>query len=1195
MTLDLGDCSASGAALPEPFLRFELEPTLMRLGLLMTPDPVGWIALRRGLRTVGQVAGPQRVNSHVVAPLAGLLGYQPPERQEPIVTREGPEDGGWLLRHGETAIRAWSVAAETGLDTPRRSGRAYRFGPTRSAQRVLRARHERAGLLTDGDTLRLLLCDPAEADSHLSVPLSGWHRAAAPDSAVMLSALASPAGIAAMPAVLEAARLSQARLTRALRDQARLAIEGFLQAVLDRNPGHGVPAAVLWAEGLVLVYRLLFVLKLESAPGAAQGFSFATTPLWRGALSPNLALGPLARRHLDRGHDTGRMLEDGLRAVFRTFRDGIACDGLSVAPLGGALFGAGAMPVLESLSWGERAVALLLDRLLWTVAKGRPRERVQYGALDVEDLGHIYEGLLELEPGIAAGSMVRLRRAKLEIVVPGSGDGVPVRPGQFYLRAGAGRKSTGSYYTPHALVRLLVRETLGPLVAEASPDDNPDPIAILRLRVVDPAAGSGHFLIEACRFLGDALYAACRLCDEGPPPWQARVEALRHIDPVLPAYLPTHAREGLAPSRAVAICRRLVAVHCLYGVDRNRLAIELAKLSLWLESYAEGLPLTFLDHRLVAGDSVGSPFLSDLATLPVGGQTLDPLLARGVADRLADTVRRALTEVETLNASIGRDTGDLLLKSTAKSRLDQALAPLRRLAQAWAGAVALGGRACDDEWQALAAAVSATGHWPDRPSPVQHAMENTGSMALPWDLTFPEIFQSGGFDAVLSNPPWDVIQYRTEDFVAGYDLSVLDAPTRRERQAIEQRVLRDPDAAIAFAAYRNGYEQQKRLANRLFGRRPSGTADAFHLFAERNLDLGRAIGVLLPSAFHASDSAAEPRLRYFRERRIDCLYSFENREKMFGIDSRFKFAAVVARAPGPTRSLRCAFYLGSVADLDRPGRIMEYDPDFLATSAGPNLSLAELRGASEMAVARTLFANRTTFGSWCASLGIQFGCDLHMTADAGRFVSGPAGHYTLHEGKTFHQYTDEWDTPPRYSVEVGALRDKPAVADAARHRRLAFRDIARATDERTTIAMIGREGTVFAHTATVEKHPARRPLSHAGMVCALMNSFVFDWLVRRKAATHVSLYLLNAVPVPVLTARDRTFLADATDRLSGDPARQWRLRAAADARIAHAYGLNRAQYREVLDGFSHRSFPEAPSWCLEAFDLRQGAAAPISA
>src|SRR6185312_12893320 len=107
------------------------------------------------------------------------------------------------------------------------------------------------------------------------------------------------------------------------------------------------------------------------------------------------------RRHLDQGHDTGTMLESGLRAVFRIFRDGLACSELSIAPLGGALFGTDTTPTLDRLAWGEKAVAILLDRLLWRAAQTGERARVHYGALGVEDLGSIYETMLELEPGIA--------------------------------------------------------------------------------------------------------------------------------------------------------------------------------------------------------------------------------------------------------------------------------------------------------------------------------------------------------------------------------------------------------------------------------------------------------------------------------------------------------------------------------------------------------------------------------------------------------------------------------------------------------------------------------------------------------------------------------------------------------------------------------------------------------------------------
>jgi hypothetical protein len=1213
------------------------------------------------------------------------------------------EDGGWLMQSPCGAkLRAWSVGVEVDLDAPHRSGRAYRFSPTRSAQRVLLAGGERAGLLTNGDDLRLLLCDPARPDSHVTIPLAGavgWRaRNLAPDSYRVLLALAAPSGLAALADVLDAARLSQTRITKDLRLQARNAIEGFLQCVLShptnlrlRTEGAGL-AVRLWEEGLVLVYRLLFVLKLETASDPARAFSFASTNLWRNTLSPNRALGPIVRRHLDQAADTGHMLEDGLRLIFRIFRDGLSCSELSVAPLGGALFGAQATPLLDGLAWGERAVALLLDCLLWTTPMGRERERVHYGSLDVEDLGRVYEALLELEPGITTEPMARLRRAKLEVVVPlrraasvrgarkphDDKTGViwveDIASNRFFLRAGLGRKTTGSYYTPRAFVRFLVRETLAPQIRARSPDENPNPCAILSLKVVDPAAGSGHFLVEACRFLGEALYAACRLCDEQAEAaghaaatarpdervsllaradaLRARIAALPDPDGTLLAYLPSRASEGgesgVSQSRALAVCRRLVAVHCLYGVDRNMLAVELAKLSLWLESYGEGLPLTFLDHRLVQGDSLAGPFLVQLATLPIGGKPLDPLLALGVAARLGAAVHTALSEVRALEATVGMDAADLVLKEAAKARLDATLTPLRHLARAWSGAVMLAPREGNDEWLLLARAVATTGAWPCHATERQMAMQDAGNLALPWDLTFPEVFlpdgaggRPGGFDAVLSNPPWDIMQQNTGEFLAGLDLSILDAPTKREAAAIQDRLLADPSAAHAFLRYQLGFQHQHRLVDRLYQHQKLGARDAptggkldsFRVFAERKMQLAGpdgAIGMLVPSAFHANGGATGIRRLYLRQTRLQWCLSFENRRKLFDIHASFKFALVVARRPGPTRTVRCAFYLTDFAQIDNPERLMDYDSAFIGSSGGAYATLLELRGAGDQAIARRMFRLPRRFGAWADGIGVLLSREAHMTDDAGHFTPVASllgagvsatdrsnaerlhreGYLVLHEGKTIHQFTDRWETAPRYAVALRALAGRPQFVENSRYFRAACREIARSTDERTAIAAILPPGVICGHTVNVERRPSQRPNAAALIVVAVMNSLAFDWMLRQKAAAHVSLYILAELPVPPLTSIAERFLAHASLRMScnhrgflplwreqlGDvskpccwPAiaaedRRWRLRAAVDAVIADAYGLDRADYAHILASFSHKSFGLAFEFCVAAFD-----------
>jgi len=675
MRLELEDCILSGAAMTLPFLRHQLGTVLARHGLLPPRVDAGWDRLRHSLCGLRR-GGALRVHQHVTVELAKSLDYDPPVRQASVSTREGPEDGGWLMQGPNASrLRAWSVASDVELDATERSAKAYRSSPTRIAQRVLLASGERAGLLTNGEVLRLLLCNPVRADSHVTIAIggtNGWRsHALPPDSYRALVALVGAPGLARLTDVLQAARLHQAGVTTELRRQAREAILGFINAVLERTPDRrGFDPMQLWQEGLVLVYRLLFILKLEAPTQAGSSFSFASTLLWRTAFSPNQALGPLVRRRLDHGADTGRMLETGLRTLFVMFRDGLSCSELHITALGGALFGEATTPLLDQFDWGDQAVAILLDRLIWTSTSGGERARVHYGSLDVEDLGSVYEALLEQEPGIAPGSRTHIGRPLTEQLVS---VGTPPRrhdrrdpksnyvaAGGFFLRGGTGRKASGSFYTPHEFVRFLVRETLDPRIAALSPLHDPNPAELLRLKIVDPACGSGHFLVEACRYLGEALLTACRLCDERG--LHHRVAALPDPDSTIAPYLPSRAPEGdgegLSRGRALAICRRLVAVHCLYGCDRNKLAIELTKLSLWLESYAEGLPLTFLDHRLVHGDALSGPFFAMLTTFPVTGGLLDPLLARGVSDRLERALRRARQQVVVLEASVGRDLAD---------------------------------------------------------------------------------------------------------------------------------------------------------------------------------------------------------------------------------------------------------------------------------------------------------------------------------------------------------------------------------------------------------------------------------------------------------------------------------------------------------------------------------------------------------
>lgn len=1159
-----GDCAVFGAALPDSFVRNELANWLERRGFLSC---TGWKTVRAALRDLPARAGEAHVARDLLPPLAAALGYAPPRPAPPVRTREGLEGGGFLLQSESASLRVWCIGNDDDFEASRRTASNHRTSPMRCAQRVLLARRELRGLILSAREARLLISDPTRADGAIGFDFAN------PSLFPLLHALARVEAAGVIPDLLDAGRLNQARVTAALRSQARDAVSLFLDAVVRHpdNAGRLPEAEVLWAQGLVLIYRLLFVLKLE---GGTLGGRFTESALWRQALSPSSVLAPLVRQVLDHAAASGRLLEDGLRTVFAVCRDGLDAGETQIPPLAGALFSSNAMTALEALSWGERGVAMLLDRLLWT-ASSSGLERVRYAALGVEELGHVYEGLLDQQPRLAAG--------------------------RFLLRGGPGRKTSGSFYTPRPFVRFLVQRTLAPILAARCPADDPNPAAILDIRVLDPAAGSGHFLVEACRFLADGLYAACLSCDADPSR-RDRLDVLPSAE-ILAAYLPSRVPEGngrgISEEQARALCRRMVAVNCIYGADRNPLAIELAKLSLWLESHAEGLPLTFLDHRLVAGDSLSGPMLRDLATLPVTRSALDPLLAGAVLSELERVRAAAGRDVAALNATVGRDLGEQQRKDAAKARLDHMLAPWRNLARAWAGAVMLALPQADDEWLALARHVAETTTWPTHLTRAQTQLLTAGATSLSWDAVFPDIFASdrGGFDAVLCNPPWEVVQANGVEFAAGVE--------------------KEDDATDRLRAYRDSFIRQHRAVSRLYRCQTGGSPsrlDTFRVFAERTLHLSghaSAIGMVVPSAFHANEGAAATRRLFFDLARIETCLSFENRRRFFDIHASFRFALLVARRPGPTDTITCGFYLSDLADADTSGRTVRYDRAFIEATGGPGLGFLELRSAKDMPLARQMFLGRETLGAWCQARGKRLGREMNVTDDAHRVMPAASlrgAGLVFQEGKTIHQFTDQWSVP-RYAVPLKMLKDRPAWLEVSRHFRLSLRKIARSTDERTTIAAILPPGSICNDTAPVERTPALRPNATALVLCAILNSFTFDWALRQKIAATVNLFLLEACPICPLPAETERMLAQGALRLccnhSGfaplwreqtgaawngtwpvlsNPVERWRLRAEMDAVVAHAYGLTRRQYTRILDSFTHRTCPDMPDWCLAAFD-----------
>lgn len=530
-----------------------------------------------------------------------------------------------------------------------------------------------------------------------------------------------------------------------LRDGVEAALRvlgtGFLshpgsQGLREAFVGQRLNAASYYRQLLRLVYQLLFLMVAEErrlivSPEADLAQQRVYQEHYSVARLRARCQRPFADDHYSD-------LWEGLCQTFRLFGAGEGAGGLGVLPLNGELFGPHACPDLEEASCENTSLLHAIYRLS-TFWDGRVRRRVNYAALDVEELGSVYESLLDYQPFV-------------------SSDGVP----RFALEPGTERRQTGSYYTPPELVRELIDAALVPVMEErlaSAKTAEERERALLSLRVCDPAAGSGHFLLAAGRRIAREL-ARVRTGEDEPPPDAYRA-ALRDV-----------------------------IRSCLYAVDKNPLAVDLCKVALWIEGHNAGLPLTFLDHHVKSGDSLVG--VADLSVLDSGIPD-DAYKRSDPFQRSAATAFRArnrvegkgqlslldhhaddrMLEIAVIFDELARAPDDTVQRVAEKAaRYEAARAP----GTDWLDGVT----ACNlwtaafflnlAEQRAFVPTTAILRAFRERPAAGHGQVVGTAAAEalnpahrfFHWPLEFPEVFVEGGFDIVLGNPPFgNAIEDRT--------------------------------------------------------------------------------------------------------------------------------------------------------------------------------------------------------------------------------------------------------------------------------------------------------------------------------------------------------------------------------------------------------------------------------------------------
>jgi hypothetical protein len=881
----------------------------------------------------------------------------------------------------------------------------------------------------------------------------------------------------------------------------------------------------LFDESLTVVYRILFLLFAE-----ARGL----VPQWHPTYRDNYTIDAL-RPAVERGDGHGGLWES-LQAIARLAHHGCDAGTLRVPPFNGRLFSPAHAPLADSTRLDEEAVRGAL--LALTTRTGREgRERIAYGDLGVEQLGGVYERILDDEPSFFEG-----------------------RPTPVATRHGGRRKATGSFYTPRSLTEYLVRRTLAPLVHDAAAD------RILSLRVLDPAMGSGAFLVAACRYLASAYEAA--LIRDG-------VRAEGDVD--------DSDRAGF---------RRLIAQRCLFGVDVNPMAVQLGRLSLWLTTLARDRPLTFLDHNLRAGNSLIGASLDDLARQPPSGDRRRrpsplPLFDLQPAESvLGATVGPRLTiahgDAETLHQVRAKER---LLASLL--RADAPLARWKGVADLWCAAW-FGSAAKDHavSWRTLYGALA--DEILGRPSvlaprtaqPLLADVRRTAAREqfFHWGLEFPEVFydadgralDAAGFDVVVANPPWKTLR----GDAGGSAVEAGDSGSR----------------LTAFARASGVYRLQR-----------DGHVNLYQLFFERALSLvrpGGRIGIVLPSGFASDHGCGALRRHAFNCCDIDTFTSLENRDGVFPIHRGLRFLLITATTGSNTAVLPCRFGVRSPAVLDElpdsgvdPAAVPVPRGLIERLTAG-ELAIPELRAPRDLSIVERIVYSVPLISDdqgW----GVTFGRELNATDDSRHFVErGTTGRGALLpvvEGKQIQPFVVDREASRLFIPTATAA----AVLDPARtygRRRLAYRDVASATNRLTLIAAILPTDVVSTHTLFCLKDGADDEAQV--FLCGMLNSFVANYLVRLRVSTHVTVGIVERLPVPrpprdSYAFRQMTVLAGRLLTDPHDPA------AAADlqAQAARLYGLTAGEFEHVLG-----TFPLVPALerraALEAF--RTSAPSPKS-
>ncbi len=999
------------------------------------------------------------------------------------------------------------------------------------------------------------------------------------------------------------------RLRDGVEDALRVFGSGFLEANPDlrkRLSEGDLKLTVFFNELLRIIYRLIFLMVAEDRDLLHDPNASTDT---RQIYAEGYSLKRLRERSIRRSNwDKHRDLYEGLKIVFRSLAQGEEKLGL---PALGGLFDQGLIPDLDNSALPNRALMEAIYRLAWLKEKDALLP-INWREMETEELGSVYESLLELTPRIDIAAK------------------------RFYFAEGEEtkgnqRKTTGSYYTPDSLVQVLLDSALDPVLdrIEREADDPAD--ALTKATVIDPACGSGHFLLAAARRIATRV---------------ARIRA-----------------GGVASATDFRHALRDVARGCIHGVDRNPMAVELTKVALWIETVEPGKPLGFLDANIRCGDALIGVFdlevleqgIPDAAYKKLTGDDKDTAahyrkknkqeikdrdrVQQGFGFNRQSNFTKAFTKVRAMPEG---SVGQIEAKAKALRTLTASGSDVWQLQQACDMYVAafllpktvntefLGAKGLPSAgretvptsrplWDYLRG-ISAFG-------PMVGASINAArrARAFHWPLEFPDVMAHGGFDVVLGNPPWEVIQLSEKEFFAALAPDIAALSGAKRKAAIAELEIGNPSLFMAYTLGKREFDAANEFA-RASGRfvySAEGKLNTYSLFAELFLSVMSSVGgagLIVPTGIATDKFNAKFFAHVSGENLVRSLFSFENEEFVFpAIHHSIRFC-LLTLSRADTDQAEFAFFLRRIAQIEDPIRVYNLSSEEIGLINPITWTAPVFRTRADADLTAAVYHRLPVFGdalnweNWQVDL-IQNFFSTSNKADSEVIVRAEdmldnSGFVPVLRGTMIDQFNHgaaAYNLAMEQFVEIKPcdlpenweeVRSDKYVPRDELERKLygvkwqqgwlaGWRDITSAHVNRTVIA------SIFPRTATDDTLSLILPkggAEHGAALVANLNSLVLDFIARQKVGgTHIRKYVISQFPilppdfytnlrlafiiprVLELTYTSNSLAPFARDLgyegppFGWDEDRRAKLRAEVDAFYTRAYGLTRDELRYILD------------------------------